>query len=631
MLDLLWQEPKPTEVASPLPGGIATVVRFLFGVPQWIQIVGFILGLIVAALVLVYLWRRRTGIWAWIVTRRTQVKVVLATTVVLLVAGATVFGAGSWHYMQHDNGFCTGCHVMGPAFQRFTQSEHDTLQCHQCHQQSLFASMRQLYLWVAERPTEIGPHAKVPNTVCASCHIKGEGKELWQRIATTAGHRTHLESDSAVLRNLQCVTCHGVEVHHFAPVDSTCAQAHCHVNNTIELGKMARQTSLHCTACHAFKADVPPFVTRDSARGTLVPGNKECLGCHEMRQVLTSFDPERDPHRGTCGMCHNPHTQHTPAEAKASCTNAQCHGDWRKVPFHVGPAHRRLGDDCITCHEPHAARVDPSDCAGCHAAVKARRAGRNLNPPMPFDTTAALRRVSLDLHHPFPAKGKGDAPFVDDPPAARAPSVPAVDSFPHPRHKSLTCITCHLSSREHGKLTFEQPRGCQICHHQAAATSDCAKCHAKSSLASAESVTVRVRVASTPERSHRVAFDHGVHAKLKCVDCHTTPVTLAPGAEVQRCGTCHDEHHTATRSCVACHSGSGPALRTAHAPPATAHEACDACHRADIVGRLLPDRSMCLTCHVKQQDHYAARECTVCHFQASPAQYQAHLRQAGGT
>jgi len=627
LADALWQVPKPTKVASPLPGGVATVVRFLFNLPRWFQIAGFIVGVIVAAVILVYLWRRRAAIGMWIATRRRQVKIALIAGVVLVAAGATAFGSVSWHYMQHDNGFCTGCHVMGPAYQRFTQSEHDTLQCHQCHQQSIFASMRQLYLWVAERPDKIGPHAKVPTRVCAGCHITGEGKELWQRIATTAGHRVHLQSDSAVLRNVQCVTCHGVEVHHFAPVDSTCAQARCHVNNTIELGKMAEQTSLHCTACHAFKADVPPFVTRDSARGTLVPGNKECLGCHAMQQVLASFDPARDPHRGTCGMCHNPHTQRTPAEARKSCTDAQCHADWRKVPFHIGPAHRRLGEDCITCHVPHAARVDPSDCAGCHAAVKARRAG-HLNPPMPFDTTAALRRVSLDLRHPFPAKGKGDGPFMDDPPVSPAPSV-SVDSFPHARHTSLSCITCHLSTREHGKLVFEQPRGCQICHHEAPATSDCTKCHVKTALATPESVTVRVRVASAPERAHRVTFDHGAHASVRCTDCHTTPVSLDPGVDVLRCAACHDAHHAAARPCVSCHAGLGPELRVAHAPPAAAHEACDACHQAEIVGRLVPDRRFCLTCHLKQQDHYPSRECTVCHFQATPADYQAHLRRAG--
>jgi hypothetical protein len=126
-----------------------------------------------------------------------------------------------------------------------------------------------------------------------------------------------------------------------------------------------------------------------------------------------------------------------------------------------------------------------------------------------------------------------------------------------------------------------------------------------------------------------VTFDHGAHVNVKCVECHTIPVTLDPGADVLRCAACHDAHHAAARSCVACHTGSGTELRLAHAPPVTAHEACDACHQPAIVGRLVPDRRLCITCHVKQQDHYAAQECTVCHFQAAPAEYQAHLRRVG--
>jgi nitrate/TMAO reductase-like tetraheme cytochrome c subunit len=625
VLTLLAQEPRPTAVESPLPGGVAQVVRFFFNVPQWIQIAGFVLGVLVAAWIVLVLWRRREAVWTWIVTRRRGVRMTMLAAVALVAIGATFAGVKSWDYMQHDNGFCTGCHVMGPAYQRFTQSEHDSLQCHNCHQQSIFASARQLYLWVAERPGEIGQHAKVPNQVCAHCHVTGQGKEVWRRISATAGHRTHLESDSSVLKNVQCVTCHGVEVHHFAPVDSTCAQANCHVNVPIKLGKMAQQTTLHCVTCHPFKADIPPFVTRDSARGGLVPGDKQCLDCHEMRQVLASFDPARDPHNGTCGMCHNPHTQTRPADAKQSCTTAQCHADWRKVPFHLGPGHRRLESDCTTCHVPHAARVDASDCAGCHAAVKARR--RGINPPLPFDTSAALRRVSAIPPRWTPAKGKGDAPFVDDPPLMST-SQALADTFPHDRHKSLSCITCHLSTREHGRLTFEQPRGCQICHHQAPAAANCATCHRTDGYARPESVTVQVAVVNAPARSHRAVFDHAKHARLKCVDCHTSPVTLDPGEDVKRCVSCHSDHHAATRPCAACHTEVGPAARTAHTPPIDAHQACDACHTPDIVATLVPDRALCLTCHTAQGDHYANQECTVCHFQSAPDEYRAHLQRS---
>ena len=80
-----------------------------------------------------------------------------AAAVLLGFAGFDVVG---YDYMEHNNGFCTGCHVMKEPFQRFAGSKHDSLSCHACHQQSMYANARQLYLWVAERPEKIGKHAK---------------------------------------------------------------------------------------------------------------------------------------------------------------------------------------------------------------------------------------------------------------------------------------------------------------------------------------------------------------------------------------------------------------------------------------------------------------------------------------
>jgi hypothetical protein len=376
----------------PLPGGVAAVLRFFFNLPQWFQIAGFIVGTLVAIALVIYLWRRRAVIVAWVAARPRGVRTGLAAAAGAALLVAAAFSAVSWNYMQHDNGFCTGCHVMNVPFQRFAGSKHDSLSCHNCHQQSMFASMRQLYLWVAERPNEIGKHAKVATRVCASCHVTDQ-KEKWQRIATTAGHRTHLESDSSALRDIQCVTCHGFEVHRFVPVNATCAQSGCHETTVIRLGKMAEQTDMHCAACHQFTADVPLLATRDSAAGTLRPGARQCLGCHEMRAMLADFDPARDPHRQTCGMCHDPHVQTRPADALTSCASAGCHADWRAEPFHTGRPHQNVAQQCTLCHPPHGAKADASDCAGCHAADQARTHGRRT-PPLPFDTTKALRRIS---------------------------------------------------------------------------------------------------------------------------------------------------------------------------------------------------------------------------------------------
>lgn len=605
-----------------------TIVRFLFNLPQWLQISALALGMAAGGALFVLAWYRRRAIIQWVTTRSRPVTFGLAAVAFFVIIASAGGGAYGWYYSQHDNGFCSGCHIMNAPFQRFTTSQHSKLECHDCHQQSIFASMRQLYLWVAERPAEIGPHAKVPTAICSQCHGTGQ-KEVWQRIATTAGHRTHLESDSSALRGVQCVTCHGVEVHQFAPVSKTCGQAGCHENVSMRLAKMQSQTQLHCVACHRFTAEVPALATRDSVAGTLRPAEAQCMGCHQMQRTLEGYDSARDPHSGTCGMCHNPHTQARSVDARKSCTTAGCHAGWRDEPFHVGLRHRNAGTQCTLCHQPHQARVDASDCAGCHQRVNQARGGGRL--PVPFDTGRVLQRGAMfDAEDDGLVRGKGDRPPPVEPPRAavwNAALHPATrDTFSHQRHVKLSCITCHPSERQHGRLSFEPPRGCQICHHQDAARATCATCHAAEELAAPRQVSLRVAVARAPVRERAIAFDHGKHSAAACISCHTTPVTLAPGPDVRGCTSCHIDHHEANRNCSTCHTSE--TLATAHAPGVATHTGCDACHRREVVAQLVPARSLCVTCHARQADHYAARECTTCHFQSPPGAFRAHLLTA---
>ena len=88
------------------------------------------------------------------------------------------------------------------------------------------------------------------------------------------------------------------------------------------------------------------------------------------------------------------------------------------------------------CHVPHHAKVDPSDCTGCHTRV----GGDSLTPPAirqrlqhlaPFDTTRAMKRVSLAPPRDSPRMGKGDV-RVDYLPPYRPAALPP-DSFPHDR------------------------------------------------------------------------------------------------------------------------------------------------------------------------------------------------------
>ncbi|HEX7023693.1 MAG TPA: hypothetical protein VF187_02650, partial [Gemmatimonadales bacterium] len=198
------------------------------------------------------------------------------------------------------------------------------------------------------------------------------------------------------------------------------------------------------------------------------------------------------------------------------------------------------------------------------------------------------------------------------------------DSFPHSRHQRLACITCHASGTQHGRLTFERPRGCQICHHQRPQQADCATCHTPGERLQPLPLTIGIAVRDSAARSRPVQFAHPVHARVRCVQCHTEPVSLAPAPAARGCQDCHSDHHTAGRTCATCHSGAQ--LRSAHIRNvAASHRACDACHTASTVARLTPDRSFCLTCHPRRQDHYVQGQCTTCHFLQPPDEFRSHL------
>ncbi|MFW6191849.1 MAG: hypothetical protein ACOC83_00070 [Gemmatimonadota bacterium] len=362
---------------TPLPGGVADVFRWFFHVPQWVQIGGAVVGAILAAVVAVGVWRRRREIGEWLATRQLALQVVLGAGVFAIIVFAGVTGKASWDYMMHDNDFCTACHVMGPSFLAFTHSEHADLNCHDCHQQPISASMRQMYLWVLERPEEIGEHAPVANEVCAECHIQERPDSVWQRISRTAGHRVHLESDSAALRDVMCVRCHGQQVHEFVPVDQTCGQADCHdeSDTRIVLGSMAGQTGFHCVMCHEFTAEVGEASPRDTARTALIPGRENCLSCHEMEQEMAGITLSEDPHGAVCGSCHDPHVQETVRAAFETCTGAGCHSD----PAEESSFHRGIGEDvlasCGTCHEAHSWTASGEECLTCHTGGGDLRAG----------------------------------------------------------------------------------------------------------------------------------------------------------------------------------------------------------------------------------------------------------------
>jgi len=646
-----WQEIPEQLPEARLPLGIP-FTRWFFGASQGIQIAVLSAAAALGLAVLTIAFLKRRSIVRWLQTRPLAIRIALGVVALVLLGSMLGAGRASWNYMQHDNDFCTGCHVMDPAFERFTRSGHAELSCHNCHQQSVFASMRQLREWIRDRPEEIGEHAPVPNEICAQCHIRDDPQDNWFQIANTAGHIVHLQSDSSALAGLQCVTCHGQEVHQFLPADQTCGQANCHAEETtrIVLGEMTGQQGLHCVTCHEFTAEPVAPTAVDSATSPLSPGLAQCTSCHEMDEMWAKYDPVLDPHDAKCGACHNPHVQETPELALRSCTSAGCHARPDTLStMHIGLA-EDVESNCIGCHRPHVWVRNANDCADCHTDILGSTASAplpeghpdaTLASALPEGHPAALLASTLPAGHPAPvrspsraspaaapagrASGPGAEPdvtlrHVDSIGAAglgHASAVPDDDvqnTFTHRQHRNVACTECHSNAREHGEVTVRTQSDCFACHHAtrtATAGGGCGNCHGPAELGRTQQVTLNVRLSVWDEaRPRGLPFRHDAHPSLRCVDCHG-------GGTRQRvqttCSNCHEDHHpqAADVSCAACHEAQRQPVHTAdvHTQGCTG----SGCHQEARFDRMQRTRNFCLTCHENMATHEPQEACIRCH------------------
>jgi nitrate/TMAO reductase-like tetraheme cytochrome c subunit len=537
-----------------------------------------------------YVWI--LGRWAR-VTRRWRIALVAGFTLALGVA--SLAGYRQWHYMQHDNRFCTSCHLMVDPFQRFSRSVHAKLECHNCHEGRVPEQLHQLWLTAVESPTAIGRHARVPNEVCAKCHVTGDSTR-WKIIAATAGHRMHLESKDPRLRGMRCVECHGVSLHEFAPVDRTCGQSGCHDHNTIHLGGMGQVSELHCTTCHNFLAEARTFAV-DSLGTPLTPAAAQCLACHTMQEKMKAMDIGRDPHNGVCGDCHNPHTQTKPQDV--NCTNTGCHAGWQRVSFHNGVPHP---ERCTTCHQPHSWRVEGQQCVRCHANIAREAPSRARRISMTPRSQLNVPTAVADL------ASTGGAWPDQMPQARRAPPGGTAPRFSHGDHRGQTCSSCHSSRVRHGELLVKSSADCQHCHHGGPERAQCSTCHDVEALGRVTLQTEQTfpLVATRATETRRLPFEHARHQGFACAQCHTNPLSRAPDGAA--CATCHASHHAAAANCVTCHAATRPIA----VHKAADHPNCTSCHGARAAS-LPSTRAMCLMCHTTQTRHAPGKVCEQCH------------------
>ncbi len=282
--------------------------------------------------------------WNW--ARRHPKKKSIPVLVIILIAisfGSFYFSR-FYSYMQHDPDFCHSCHIMEESWERWVTSEHRNIECHSCHEQSLFASAGLLLDFAFGGSERLEEHAVVPDDACEKCHESDNPR--WIQVAATAGHEQHAEE-----QNIACTKCHSVTLHRFEPPGAICNI--CHEEKHTEIGGMA---AMHCIACHQYLVE----------EKKLLPLRKGCLDCHQALTEVGVIWPINAPMQYPCGDCHQPHEQ---AEPLVDCLS--CHAI---KGLHLKGAHD--ASSCQTCHEAHEWQVAQSEtCLTCHPGKTEHNAG----------------------------------------------------------------------------------------------------------------------------------------------------------------------------------------------------------------------------------------------------------------
>lgn len=299
-------------------------------------------------------------------------KIIIAVLLLGIMVGGGIVSFKFYDFTQNNPKFCVSCHLMQPAFDAWEASEHQQINCHDCHHLSIPEQNRLLINFVLHRPETVPDrHGKiiVPWKYCIQCHWeKNEKYENAKLINKSRMHAKHV-----FMEQVECSKCHGYITHKFTAEPRFCLKCH--------QGKVVHGSGMEEIACLNCHTDRTP---------DLRPGPRKCLFCHGGEKVrkeliadqtldVTHYEPSDEiikkatkitrppngPMQFTCYQCHHPHQTSRPDWR--NCMN--CHSQILAVGKH-GSHIQVMGLECKQCHKPHTWRVTPEqakkDCVMCH-------------------------------------------------------------------------------------------------------------------------------------------------------------------------------------------------------------------------------------------------------------------------
>ncbi len=306
-----------------------------------------------------------------------QAKLLIVGSVLAVVLVSSFAAYKTYDFTQNNPKFCAYCHLMDQAYASWATSEHNMVNCHDCHHLAVPELTQLLVSFVFKNPTVVPERHKtevpiVNQKFCNKCHSEGKAT----KINNSRFHAKHV-----YMQKLECTECHAdikpdkSGLHKFLPTEKFCTK--CHTDKQVHGVGMG---GLACLNCHTEKT------------ANLRPDREKCLFCHstdeKLRKELIAvgtidvkfFKPEaglvkkaikikltkQSPMQIPCYECHKPHIAGKIKPVTTDCL--RCHASTVNVGKHK--VHLDMSMNCKDCHKPHVWKVTEEtakkDCVTCH-------------------------------------------------------------------------------------------------------------------------------------------------------------------------------------------------------------------------------------------------------------------------
>jgi hypothetical protein len=457
------------------------------------------------------------------------------------------------------------------------KGKHRSIDCAKCHLPKV--KHRDAPSKCSGCHRKVDKHKNTLGEKCESCHDERDWKKA--RFDHAKTHfplrfkhdqakcaKCHADPEHFAKTPLKCIACHRKEDKHKGTLDANCEK--CHDENDWKKSRFdhakthfplhLKHEDVKCAKCH----DGPEHFAK-------TPVN--CYACHR------KDDKHKGALRERCDTCHTAkswkeasrfdHDRDTKYALRDAHRKAKCNTCHKDQYFR-----EKLSSTCFACHERndrekgHKGRYGEK-CQDCHTETEFKR--------IKFDHTRDTRYALRAKHQQVKCDSCHKGALYRDKLEGKCIACHERDDK-HKAQLGKDCDRCHdestwqKSSFDHNRIEFKlldrhARVECRKCHSSPAfkdAKSDCASCHTKDDIH-------KQRLGPKCETCHSAVgwkdwkFDHNArskfklvlkHVKIKCVACHTKPVTGKIELPSE-CLTCHrhDDIHFGTSgpNCERCH------------------------------------------------------------------------------